>query len=196
MTVDQLPALTTGGQALRWMYARQAEDPAFEHLCGANFVPGEGTLPALVTMIGEAPGDQETRRRRPFVGPAGQALGKLLLGIHLQRDQVFLTNVLKWQPPDHRAPTPAEVCRSREYIEREVNIVGAKVVVLLGRTAIQCFFPGARVAMIHGRPIVRQGRTFIATFHPGSGLLNCEIKRAIADDFGMVAQLTGVLAGR
>lgn len=97
-----------------------------------NFVFGEGALGAPVMLVGEAPGEEEDRTGRPFVGRAGQLLEKMLAAIGLNREQVYITNVLPWRPPGNRTPKPEEVATCLPYLMRHIELVQPKLLLMLG----------------------------------------------------------------
>jgi uracil-DNA glycosylase family 4 len=123
--------------ALQALYARMQGDPAYRSAqMGATFVPGEGTVSAQVVFIGEAPGQDEERQGRPFVGAAGRNLNDLLASIALSRDEVFITNLIHYRPFDalgkNRKPTPAESRRALPYLREELTLLAPQLIVCLG----------------------------------------------------------------
>ncbi len=100
-----------------------------------NLVYADGNPQADVVFIGEAPGAEEDRQGLPFVGPAGQLLDRMLAAIDLDRTQVLITNTLFWRPPGNRNPTPAEVSACLPFVERSIEIIDPKILVLVGGTA-------------------------------------------------------------
>ena len=113
-------------------------------------VPGEGAENAEIMFIGEAPGWHEDQQGRPFVGPAGQFLDKLLASIGLKREQVFIANVIKTRPPGNREPLPIEIQNCRNWLERQIDIIRPRMIVTLGRYSMAMFFPGKSIGKIHG----------------------------------------------
>jgi DNA polymerase len=177
-------------QALRYLYSHLIANPRFVHLSTrASFVPGEGPCDAKVMVIGEAPGADEDHQRRPFVGASGRSLEQLLADVGMTRGDVFLTNVLKFQPPGGRAPSDAEVRASRVYLHQEIEIVDPALILLCGRTAAQAFVPNVRINSVHGRPFHRGRRTFLPLFHPAQGLRDSAMQRVLRQDFRMVGEL-------
>jgi len=92
----------------------------------------DGNPEARIMIIGEAPGAQEDRQGRPFVGPAGQLLDRMLAAIGLDRSQVYITNLLYWRPPGNRNPTPAEIASCLPFLERQVEILQPRLLLLVG----------------------------------------------------------------
>lgn len=102
-----------------------------------NLVPGAGSLKAKVMFVGEAPGEQEDKQGLPFVGRAGRLLTALLSAIHLTREEVYITNVLKCRPPNNRDPLPLEVAQCKPFLLEQLRIIQPKLIVTLGRIASQ-----------------------------------------------------------
>ena len=92
----------------------------------------DGNPEAKIMIIGEAPGAQEDRQGKPFVGPAGQLLDRMLAAIDLDRDKVYITNLLYWRPPGNRNPTPAEIASCLPFLERQIEILRPKLLLLVG----------------------------------------------------------------
>jgi DNA polymerase len=133
-------------------------------------VPGEGSAGADVLFVGEAPGAEEDRQGRPFVGAAGRLLDRLLDSVALAREYVFITNVLKARPPGNRDPRPGEIFHSWPWLKEQVELIRPRVIVPLGRHALECFLPGARVSQLHGCKVGQAGWTYVPLFHPGAAL--------------------------
>jgi len=119
---------------LNALYNRYSKDPVFSSF-NANFVPGIGPVPANILLVGEAPGAVEDAKRTPFVGRAGKNLNIILSKLRIPREDIFLTNILKFRPPGNRDPLEHEIISGVDYVEREIDIVQPKVVGLLGRHA-------------------------------------------------------------
>ena len=100
-----------------------------------NLVVYDGNLNAKVMLIGEAPGRDEDQQGIPFVGRAGQLLNKMLLAINLQREDVYITNVVNWRPPDNRTPNDEEILEFLPFLQRQIDIVKPKFIFLLGGVA-------------------------------------------------------------
>ena len=113
-------------------------------------VPGEGNPDTEVVFVGEGPGMNEDRDGRPFVGRAGGMLVRLLGSIGWQREDVFITNVVKCRPPDNRDPQPDEIAACAPFLRRQLEVLDPAVVVTLGRYSMGTFMPGARIGQVHG----------------------------------------------
>jgi len=106
------------------------------HKGRTNIVPGEGSPNAQLVFVGEAPGAEEDRQGRPFVGRAGKLLTKMIEAMKLKREDVFICNVLKCRPPQNRDPLPSETALCRNYLLEQLNIIKPKVICCLGRHAV------------------------------------------------------------
>ncbi len=146
-------------------------------------VPGEGPLDAEVMCIGEAPGMNEDKQGRPFVGAAGQFLEELLAAAGLSRDTVYICNVLKCRPPGNRDPLPGEIEACRDYLDEQIDLVDPLVIVTLGRFSMARYFPGQAISRIHGRPVERAGRTYVPMYHPAAALHQANLRQVILNDF-------------
>ncbi|MHC4823560.1 MAG: uracil-DNA glycosylase [Planctomycetota bacterium] len=151
-----------------------------------NAVPGEGSLQAQVMFLGEAPGAEEDRQGRPFVGPSGQLLDKILEGgMGLRRDQVYIANILKCRPPGNRDPYPAEIELCTPYLEEQIALIQPRLLIALGRFAAQHLLStdlslGKLRGQIHQRP--QGGPPVLVTYHPAYLLRNPAEKRACWED--------------
>ena len=161
-----------------------------------NPVPGEGSLDAKIMFIGEAPGYWEDVKGRPFVGAAGKLLDKLLAGIGLSREEVFIGNILKCRPPGNRDPQPEEVNACTPYLDRQIRIIQPKIIVTLGRYASAYIFSKARIpfsgiSRVHGKVyhanVLDLGITLIPMYHPAVALYNAKLRSALEEDFRILA---------
>jgi uracil-DNA glycosylase family 4 len=152
-------------------------------------VPGEGAENADIMFIGEAPGWHEDQQGRPFVGPAGQFLDKLLASIGLKREQVYITNVIKTRPPNNREPLPTEIHNCRPYLERQIEIIHPKMIVTLGRYSMEMFFPGKSISKIHGTAQKRDNVIYYAMYHPAAALHQQSLRQAIEADMLKIPKL-------
>ena len=120
------------------------------HQTRTKSVPGEGTAATEVLFVGEGPGFNEDQQGRPFVGRAGDFLGKMLSSIYWKREEVFITNVVKCRPPENRDPEPDEIAACAPYLTRQIEALDPALVVTLGRFSMARFNPGARIGQVHG----------------------------------------------
>jgi len=154
-----------------------------------NGVPGEGSAPAELMFIGEAPGYQEDRQARPFVGPAGKFLDQLLASIGLERAQVFIANMVKHRPPNNREPLPSEIAACSKYLDRQIELVNPKLIVTLGRFSLGKFFPGESITRVRGRVREKDGRLFYPSLHPAAALHRQALRNTIIEDFKAITGL-------
>lgn len=154
-----------------------------------HLVFGEGSPNADVIFIGEAPGKNEDLTGRPFVGAAGRFLNDLLEGIGLKREDVYITSILKYRPPNNRDPFPAEKDAFWPYLLKQIEIIQPRLIVSLGRHSANCFLPQLRISQAHGQPRQWQGWTILPLYHPAAALYNGGMRQAIIDDFKVISKL-------
>jgi len=146
-------------------------------------VPGEGPANAEIVFIGEGPGFHENEQGRPFVGAAGHFLEELLASIHLKREQVFITNVVKCRPPGNRDPQAEELAACCDYLERQIIAISPKVIVTLGRYSMARFLPNAKISEIHGQAVHVHGRLIVPMYHPAAALHQPSLRSIVSADF-------------
>lgn len=166
------------------------------HATRTQAVPGIGPCPSDVMIVGEAPGFNEDRLGEPFVGAAGKLLDTLLGRIGLQRSDVYITNVLKCRPPMNRDPMPNEVEACSPYLQRQLELIEPKVVLILGRHALERLMPGqGSISRIHGSLIRRGDVAYVPLYHPAAALHNGSLVADLERDFDSVKRyLDQVLA--
>lgn len=152
-------------------------------------VPGEGSENAEIMFIGEAPGFHEDQQGRPFVGPAGQFLDKLITSIGLKREQVYITNVVKSRPPGNRDPLPAEIVACRQWLDRQIELIRPRMIVTLGRYSMAMFFPGKSIGKIHGTAQKRDDVIYYAMYHPAAALHQQGLRQTIEADMLKIPSL-------
>lgn len=148
-----------------------------------NAVPGEGLATTEVMFIGEGPGFYENEQGRPFVGPAGNFLNELLQRAGLQREKVFITNVVKCRPPGNRDPLPEELEACSQFLDRQIAAINPLVIVTLGRYSMAKFMPNVRISDVHGQSRWVGGRLIVAMFHPAAALHQPSLKNSVLEDF-------------
>ncbi len=154
------------------------------HSTRTNAVPGAGPCPAEIMIVGEAPGFNEDLQGKPFVGQAGRLLDTLLGGIGLRREEVYITNVLKCRPPQNRDPMPNEAEACGPYLGRQLKLVQPRVVVVLGRHALERLLPGhGPISRVHGQMVDHDGIKYVAVYHPAAALHNGSLMNALQADF-------------
>lgn len=162
-----------------------------------SFVFSDGNPDARVMIVGEAPGREEDRAGKPFVGRAGQLLDKMLAAIDLGRDRdpthgVYITNVLPWRPPSNRAPEPAEIAMMLPFLERHIALADPEVLVLMGNTPCQALLGRTGITRMRGQWAEVMGRPALPMFHPAYLLRNPAAKReAWADLLNLRTRLRG-----
>jgi uracil-DNA glycosylase family 4 len=147
-----------------------------------NAVPGEGPENAEIMFIGEAPGWNEDKQGRPFVGQAGQFLDTLLASINLDRKKVYIANVIKCRPPENRDPLPTEIQNCAPWLEKQVELIKPKMIVTLGRYSMARYFPGKTISKIHGTAVKQDGVIYFAMYHPAAALHQGNLRQVIEND--------------
>lgn len=149
-------------------------------------VPGAASSTAKVFFIGEAPGRKEDETGLPFVGAAGRVLDEMLATINLARNDVFITSVLKCRPPNNRDPKPEEIEACLPYLAQQVEIIQPKLIVTLGRFALNLFRPEAIIGESHGHPFSDNGYTILPVYHPAAAIYNRKLREPLARDFATI----------
>ena len=158
----------------------------------SNPVLGEGNPKAEILFIGEAPGQKEDELGRPFVGPAGQFLDELLGSIGLKREDVYISNVVKYRPPNNRDPLPEEKEACLPWLKLEISLIQPKIIVPLGRHALGQFLTTVSISDAHGKafPLTIKGKdgasrtiAIFPIYHPAAALHNGGLRQALYDDF-------------
>ena len=148
-----------------------------------NLVFGVGDPNADIVFIGEAPGKKEDEQGEPFVGASGQFLNDMLQSIHLNRNQVYITNIVKYRPPKNRDPLPSEKEEFLPYLERQLYVIKPKLIVTLGRHSTSVFLPELQISQVHGQPKRKDGRVFLPMYHPAAALYNGGLRKTLENDF-------------
>jgi DNA polymerase len=154
-----------------------------------NPVPGEGSPDAELLFIGEAPGAEEDKQGRPFVGAAGRFLEEMLAAIGKKREDVFITNVVKYRPPGNRDPLPEEVEACWPYLKEQIEIISPPLIITLGRHAMERFLPGQFISQIHGQPKKRGGQVYYPLYHPAAALYNGSMREVLISDFAKIPKI-------
>ncbi len=155
-------------------------------------VPGEGPEDAEIMFIGEAPGFNEDKQGRPFVGAAGGFLNELLGSIGLDRSQVYIANVIKCRPANNRDPRPEEIDNCNAWLERQIEIIRPRMIVTLGRFSLARFFPGNSIGRVHGTSYRRDGVTYFAMYHPAAALHQNALRQTLLQDMAKIPALLRV----
>ncbi len=164
------------------------------HATRTRSVAGDGDPGAGLLFVGEAPGYHEDQQGRPFVGQAGKLLDKLLGGIRLSRDDVFIANVLKCRPPNNRDPRPEEIAACRPHLLRQIALIEPRVVCTLGNFATKLLSGDPTgITRVHGQPrVVEIGghRVYLyPIFHPAAALYTSATLTTLEEDFRRLPDL-------
>lgn len=161
-----------------------------------QLVFGDGNPQADIVFIGEAPGKNEDLQGLPFVGAAGKFLNEMLASISLERKDIYITNIVKYRPPENRDPTPEEKKAFLPYLQSQLEAIAPKVVVTLGRHSTNCFLPDLQISKSHGQPKrvklqLKQSEdvlevVILPLYHPAAALYNGGMRQTLLDDFGKI----------
>lgn len=155
----------------------------------AQAVFGEGNANALIVFIGEAPGKNEDLEGIPFVGAAGKFLNEMLEDIGMKREDVYITNIVKYRPPNNRDPEPSEKEACNEWLINELRIIDPKLIVFLGRHSMLRFFPDNKIGEVHGKLLIKniselgKKQAFLPLYHPAAALYNGGMRDTLKKDF-------------
>lgn len=175
-----------------------------------QLVFGTGNPNAEIVFIGEAPGKNEDLKGEPFVGAAGKFLNEMLQAIGLKREDIYITNIVKYRPPNNRDPLPAEKAAFLPYLDQQLNIINPKLIVTLGRHSMDVLLPGLKISQVHGQPKrickehlrraggsgasalqgadeqTRAAWVILPLFHPAAALYNGDLRQTLIDDFATI----------
>jgi uracil-DNA glycosylase family 4 len=179
---------------LEELKSRMAKDKTLPLQKGAtNLVFGDGDPESKILFIGEGPGYWEDVRGIPFVGNAGALLNQMLTQIGIPREEVYITNIIHFRPPENRDPQPTEIAAFKPYLDEIIKIIDPKVIVTLGRFSMAKFLPGTFISNIHGKPKVVEwgGRviTVVPMYHPAAALRSTEVKEKFKNDFAKLPDI-------
>ena len=151
-----------------------------------QLVFGDGNPDAEIVFIGEAPGKNEDLQGKPFVGAAGKFLDEMLEMIDLKRGDIYITNIVKYRPPNNRDPFPEEKKVFLPYLQAQLEVIKPAVVVTLGRHSLNCFLPDLQISQCHGKPKRLNGQVYLPLFHPAAALYNGAMRQTLIDDFALI----------
>lgn len=157
-------------------------------------VPGDGSAEAEIIFIGEAPGKKEDLIGKPFVGAAGKFLSEMLATINLKREDIYITNVVKYRPPNNRDPLPEEINACMPWLHEQIKIIQPKIIVTLGRHAMEHFIPGMKISEVHGKTFEQTyddigKQTFFSLYHPAAALYNGGMRKTLIEDFKKIPKI-------
>lgn len=156
-------------------------------------VPGAGNPSADIMFIGEAPGADEDKQGLPFVGQAGQILNQLLAKVGINRDDVFIGNVLKCRPPKNRDPLDTEIENCREYLHSQITLIQPKLICTLGNPSLKTLIDKSlNIGKVHGQLIQKNGLDFFPIYHPAASLHNPSLRPTLIEDFEKLKKILGV----
>lgn len=160
-----------------------------------QLVFGSGNPDAEIVFIGEAPGKNEDLTGEPFVGASGKFLNEMLASVNIKREEVYITNIVKYRPPDNRDPSPDEKAEFWPYLIQQLVIIKPKIIATLGRHSGQAFKPDLRISADHGKPfsyalhIESQEHAsciVLPLYHPAAALYNGSLRQTLLNDFQKV----------
>ncbi len=164
-----------------------------------QMVFGAGNPDADIVFIGEAPGKQEDAQGLPFVGAAGKLLDELLGSVSLERGDVYITNIVKYRPPNNRDPSPEEKKAFLPYLHKQLQIIQPSLVVTLGRHSMEAFLPNQRISEVHGQPkrmkaeVSTEEKTIqlvvLPLYHPAAALYNGGLRKTLLEDFSRIPEI-------
>lgn len=162
-----------------------------------QLVFGTGSVDADVVFIGEAPGKNEDLKGEPFVGAAGKFLNEMLENVGLKREDIYITNIVKYRPPNNRDPLPEEKKVFWPYLLKQIAIIRPKIIATLGRHSGQAFLQDLHISVDHGQPkrirVILEGTEesiiILPLYHPAAALYNGGLRETLLEDFSIVKKL-------
>ena len=150
---------------------------------------GNGNASSDIVFIGEAPGKNEDIEGIPFVGAAGKFLNEMLADIGMKREDIYITNIVKYRPPNNRDPEPEEKEACNEWLINELKIINPKLIIFLGRHSMLRFFPTDKISEVHGKLLIKsitelgKKQAFLPLYHPAAALYNGGMRETLKKDF-------------
>lgn len=158
-----------------------------------NLVMGDGNIDAEIVLIGEAPGKNEDEVGLPFIGAAGKFLNEMLESAGMARSDVYITNIVKYRPPNNRDPLPDEKAAFWPYLVRQLDVIQPKVVVTLGRHSMEYFLPDQKISQIHGQAkrinFGEKKLVIVPLYHPAAALYNGGMRTTLIEDFKQLSKI-------
>ena len=157
-------------------------------------VPGDGSASADIVFVGEAPGKSEDLQGIPFIGAAGKFLAEMLAQINLKREDIYITNIVKYRPPNNRDPEPSEKEACAQWLYEELNLINPKLIVFLGRHSMNDFFPELKISDAHGKLLHKKFKRikteyFLPLYHPAAALYNGGMRETLQEDFSLIPKI-------
>lgn len=156
---------------------------------------GDGNANSDIVFIGEAPGKNEDLQGKPFIGSGGKFLAEMLASIKMDRKDVYITNIVKYRPPDNRDPLPEEKEDCNEWLMNELRIISPKLIVFLGRHSMGRFFPTEKISDVHGKLLIKEiselakKQAFLPLYHPAAALYNGGLRETLIKDFKKIPKV-------
>ena len=156
---------------------------------------GDGNAESNIVFIGEAPGKKEDAGGKPFIGAAGKFLSEMLEGIGMKREDIYITNIVKYRPPDNRDPEPKEKEDCNLWLINELKIISPKLIVFLGRHSMTRFFPTEKISDLHGKLLIKsileldKKQAFLPLYHPAAALYNGGMRKTLIKDFNKIPKI-------
>lgn len=155
---------------------------------------GDGNPDAKIVFIGEAPGKKEDETGKPFVGAAGKFLAEMLATVGLRREDVYITNIVKYRPPNNRDPEHQEKLDCAAWLHAELNFIRPEVVIFLGRHSMTHFLPELKISEAHGKLVHRRipnihTEYFFPLYHPAAALYNGGMRETLLQDFAKIPRV-------
>ena len=162
-------------------------------------VPGNGSADTKIVFIGEAPGKSEDKEGIPFIGAAGKFLSEMLGEIKLKREDVYITNIVKYRPPNNRDPEPDEKAACAPWLYEELNLIEPQLIIFLGRHSMNDFFPELKISEVHGKLIHKKFKHikteyFFPLYHPAAALYNGGMRETLLSDFKLIPKILEKIA--
>jgi uracil-DNA glycosylase family 4 len=156
-----------------------------------QLVPGEGNPDAEIMFVGEAPGKEEDKQGRPFVGAAGKFLNELITSAGYRREDVYIGNVIKHRPPGNRDPVPEEIAAYAPWLDQQIAIILPALIVTLGRFSLAHFLgEGFSISKIHGQPKRnKKGQIIFPLYHPAAALYRGDLRPVLQADFAKLPKV-------
>ena len=157
-------------------------------------VPGSGSVDAKIMFIGEGPGAKEDELGEPFVGASGKFLNEMLASVNLKRGDIYIANVVKCRPVGNRDPRSEEKKICWEWLEKQIKIIQPKLIITLGKHAMESFLPNQKISQCHGRALRRKipiigEYVFFTLYHPAAALYNGSMREILIKDFKKVPKI-------
>jgi DNA polymerase len=159
---------------------------------------GDGNPDAKIVFIGEAPGKSEDEQGKPFIGRAGKFLAEMLATIGLKREDIYITNIVKYRPPQNRDPEHQEKIDCAPWLHAELNFIKPDVIIFLGRHSMNHFLPELKISEAHGKLVHRNipnivTEYFFPLYHPAAALYNGGMRTTLMEDFQKIPEVLKII---